>query len=100
MGFLFVGYLILHPVLQVLSLIRNRGGWRVASLVGLVLLGPFYLWSLYKVFGPTESGDLSGMLIFAGAPLALLYLAVVTAGGLTAAAKRTAGSADGLPPAG
>src|SRR5687767_11945127 len=83
-GFLFVGYLILHPALQVVSLVRSQGGWRIASLVGLVLLGPFYFWTLYKVFGPKESGDLSGILIFLGAPFALLYLVIITAGGLAA----------------
>jgi hypothetical protein len=81
MGILFVVYLLLHPVLQVWSLLRNRGGWRIASWVGLVLLGPFYFWAVYKVFGPHSSGDLSGILIFVMAPFALLYLAIVTVAG-------------------
>jgi hypothetical protein len=95
-GFLFVGYLILHPVLQIWSLIRSRGGWRIASWVGLAILGPFYFWTLFKVFGPKTSGDLSGILIFLGAPFALLYLGITTAGGLAA---QRANAALGDPPA-
>jgi hypothetical protein len=50
-------------------------------MAGLVLLGPFYFWALYKVFGPQEHGDLSGILILLLGPLAVLYLGVVAMGG-------------------
>lgn len=83
-------YLILYPLLQVWILVRCRGGWRTAAVLGLVPLAPFYLWCLGKLFGSQASGDLSGMLIEFAAPWALLYPAVIAIGD---SVSRAAGAA-------
>jgi hypothetical protein len=82
MGALIIGYVVMHPVLQLWALLSCRRGWRVAAVAGLLVLGPFYLWALYKVFGPqTGAGDLSGLLILPLAPFSLIYLGIVGAAG-------------------
>lgn len=87
----FVGIAFVYPFLQAWTLWRCRGGWRTASLLCLVPMGPFYLWSLYKIIMPQPSGDLSGLLIMVVAPWPILYLIVLT---LMSEANRKAASAE------
>ncbi len=87
----FLGIALVYPVLQAWTIWRCRGGWRTASLLCLVPMGPFYLWSLYKILIPQPSGDLSGMLIMFVAPWPILYLIVLA---LVSEASRKTTSAE------
>ncbi|MFN0021303.1 MAG: hypothetical protein ACKVP0_23890 [Pirellulaceae bacterium] len=88
MAIFFLAYVFGYPALQLWTLVRCSGGWRIASIACLLPMAPFYCWALFKVFGPKTHGDLSGILILLIAPWPLLYLAtlaishqVATAGG-------------------
>ena len=77
MAIFFLAYVFGYPALQTFTLWRCAGGWKIASIVCLVPMAPFYCWALYKVFGPQVNGDLSGILILLIAPWPLLYLATL-----------------------
>ncbi len=77
MQLLFFVFLLGYPILQTFTLLRSKGGWRVASILCLIPSLPFYLWTLWKVFTPQSSGDLSGILIVMVAPWPLIYLALL-----------------------
>ena len=77
MAIFFLAYVFGYPALQIFTLLRCAGAWKIASVFCLVPMAPFYLWTLYKVFGPQTNGDLSGIFIFLIAPWPLLYLAVL-----------------------
>ena len=73
-GLVLVAGVPAYLVAQPLSVLRLRGGWRMAALVPLLLTVPALLFSLYALAGGSNLWPLT--LIFA-AGIGVVYLAVL-----------------------
>lgn len=51
------------------------------SILCLIIAGPFYLWSVFRLLNPSPSGDLSPLLISFVPPWPLLYLETIAIAG-------------------
>ena len=66
----------LYPVLQIATLGWGTRGTRLASLLCLLVAGPFYVWSLLP---PQSQGDVRGIVVILLGPLPVFYQIVLSA---------------------
>jgi hypothetical protein len=59
-------------VVQPMALMRWRGGWRMAALAPLLLVGPA---AAYSVFAYADGSNLWPMTLIAAAAMGMIYLA-------------------------
>ena len=76
---LFVGFAVMlavpgYFVLQPMTLLRFRGGWRTAAMVPLIGAAPAIVWSLYAL---SEESNLWPLAFIFFAPIGTIYLAVL-----------------------
>lgn len=73
------GFLYGYPLLQLWTLLRCRGWWRVCSLLCLIPTVPFYATTLRDFLFP-QSGSLWGLLVLVFGPVPVVYLTVLAIG--------------------
>lgn len=78
LGFLFWVYVVGYPLMVLWTVVRGRDAVRMVAVAAALFGVPFWAWSLWRVFGPSGSGDVSGILVLLIAPWFLLVQGILT----------------------
>jgi len=76
LGFAFMGGVPAYLVLQPLTLLRFKGGWRTAAMVPLIGAAPTIVWSLFAL---SQGSNLWPLTFIFFAPIGTLYLVALMA---------------------